>query len=106
MGVAAITFLAALACAELLSADQNKQSKAETTRKEKKAKTPQSIGMATMNSEGTIILDLRAEGAGGARGDARLLYPRGHKQYDEILKHLGGLRPGEKKPVPPWPENR
>lgn len=65
-----------------------------------------SIGSATMTKDGTIILDLRAEGAGGMAGDARLVYPRGHKQYDEILKHLGGLRPGETKPVPPWPEKR
>lgn len=65
---------------------------------------PESIGSATMTQEGTIILDLRAEGPGGLTGDARFVYPRGHAQYHEILAHLGGLRPGESKPVPPWPE--
>ena len=61
-----------------------------------------SIGGATMTEDGTIILDLRAEGPGGAVGDARLTYPPTHKEYRNILAHLGGLRPGEKKPVPPW----
>lgn len=65
-----------------------------------------SIGMATMSENGTITLDLRAAGSGGLTGDARFVYPRGHKQYDEILRHLGGLRPGETKPVPPWPESK
>ena len=63
-----------------------------------------SIGQATMAPDGTIILDLRAEGPGGAVGDARLIYPRTHKDYESILKHLGGLKPGETKPVPPWPD--
>jgi hypothetical protein len=65
-----------------------------------------SIGMATMSADGAIILDLRAEGPGGLTGDARFVYPRGHKDYQEILRHLGGLRPGQTKPVPPWPERK
>ena len=62
------------------------------------------IGTATMERDGTIILNLRAEGAGGAIGDARLAYPKGDKRYAEVLKHLGGLKPGEVKAVPPWPD--
>jgi hypothetical protein len=63
------------------------------------------IGTATMTPEGTIILDLRAEDPNGkAIGDSRFVYPRGHREYADILKHLGGLKPGESKPVPPWPE--
>ncbi len=65
-----------------------------------------SIGSATMSADGTITLDLRAVGSGGLTGDARFVYPRGHKDYEEILRHLGGLRPGETKPVPPWPEKK
>jgi hypothetical protein len=64
----------------------------------------QSIGMAEMLSDRTIILQLRAEGPSGAMGDGRLVYPAGHDRYAEVLKHLGGLKPGEKKPVAPWPE--
>lgn len=66
---------------------------------------PAPIGVATMDADGTIVLQLRAND-GGVRGESRLTYPRTHKDYDAILKHLGGLRPGETKPVPPWPERR
>ena len=62
-----------------------------------------SIGTATMLADGTIVLDLRAGAApGGKKGAARLSYPPGHPQYGEILEHVGGLRPGETKSVPPW----
>ncbi len=63
-----------------------------------------SIGVATMEADGTIVLQLRAEGPGAALGDARLSYPRTHKDYDMVLKHVGGLKPGESKPVAPWPD--
>lgn len=70
-------------------------------------RAPESIGVATMELDGTIVLQLRAEDPEtGARGDGRMTYPRGHKEYDAILKHLGGLRPGETKPVPPWPDKQ
>ncbi len=65
-------------------------------------KETRSIGSATMTADGTLKLMLRAEG-GGAVGDALLVYPKGHKEYDNILRHLGGLKPGETKPVPPFP---
>jgi hypothetical protein len=62
------------------------------------------IGVATMEGDGTIVLQLRAEGPGGQRGDALFRYPKGHPEYDQVLRHLGGLKKGESKPVPPWPE--
>lgn len=64
-----------------------------------------SIGLATMQKDGTIILNLRAEDGDGMIGDARLVYPTSHPEYQKILQHLGGLLPGENKPVPPWPDN-
>jgi len=63
-----------------------------------------SIGSATMMEDGTIILNLRAEGPNGTIGDGRLVYRKGDKGYSDVLKHLGGLKPGEFKPVPPWPD--
>lgn len=63
-----------------------------------------SIGKAWMERDGTIVLQLRAEGPGGAVGDALLRYPANHREYDRVMRHLGGLKPGETKPVPPWPE--
>ncbi|MFH0887339.1 MAG: hypothetical protein V1843_04150 [bacterium] len=63
-----------------------------------------SIGSATMKDDGTIILMLRAEDpSSGAMGDAMFTYPPSHAQYQMILKHLGRMKPGETKQVPPWP---
>jgi hypothetical protein len=62
-----------------------------------------SIGIATMDGSGTIVLQLGAN-EGGIHGHARLVYPPTHPEYTNILRHLGGLTPGESKPVPPWPD--
>lgn len=67
---------------------------------------PESIGSARMLEDGTLVLDLRATDAAGRIGDARLYYPKSHRQYREILDHLGPMKPGETKPVPPWPDRR
>lgn len=63
---------------------------------------PAAIGVATMLPDGTIVLELRATGAGGTVGHGRLTYPPQHPDHAMVLRHLGGLRPGETKPVPPW----
>jgi hypothetical protein len=64
----------------------------------------ESIGQATMRDDQTIVLNLRAEGPSGIIGHAQLVYPRSHAEYCRILRHLGGLDPGESKLVPPWPD--
>ena len=56
-----------------------------------------------MDADGTIKLQLRATGPGPAVGDALLTYKKGDARYQEILDHLGGLEPGQTKPVPPFP---
>lgn len=63
---------------------------------------PRPIGIATMLPDGTIVLDLRAEASGGTVGRGRVTYPPGDPEYAAVLRHLGGLRPGEVKSVPPW----
>lgn len=61
-----------------------------------------SIGSAKMKEDGTLVLQLRAEGD-GIIGDAYITYEPDDPRYQETLDHLGGLKPGEEKPVPPWP---
>jgi hypothetical protein len=65
----------------------------------------QSIGNAFMQNDGTIVLDLRAEGE-GVSGIGRLVYPPSHPQYQYVMNHLGGLRPGENKPVMPFDDDQ
>jgi hypothetical protein len=67
-------------------------------------KAAESIGSARMKEDGTLVLMLRAEGSGGIKGDALIAYKPDDPKYKETLDHLGGLKPGEEKPVPPWPD--
>jgi hypothetical protein len=62
---------------------------------------PASIGAATMAKDGTITLRLRAEGP-GMTGDGMLIYKPGDARYGEVERHIGGIKPGQTKPVPPW----
>lgn len=63
----------------------------------------ESIGVATMEEGGVIVLQLRAEIGGGGVGEGYFRYPPDHPQYGDIRSHVGGLEPGQSKPVPPWP---
>jgi hypothetical protein len=54
------------------------------------------IGMAVMSADGTITLTLHSPN--GAQGVTA--YKRTDPQYARILSHIGGIRPGEHKPVP------
>jgi hypothetical protein len=59
------------------------------------------IGTAEMLPDGTIILRLESPDM-HAMGEFR--YAPGDLDYDEVLKHLNGLSPGQIKPVPAWPD--
>jgi hypothetical protein len=79
------------------------------TTKEKSVKPSQaqteleSIGVATQEGDGTIILMLRATGA-GAIGDAQFRYPPTHPQYAMIKAHVGPIPPGKSVSVRPFPQ--
>jgi hypothetical protein len=64
---------------------------------------PEYIGMAQMAADGTLTLDLEARGCDGEIGHARLVYPVTDPRYRDILAHVGDIRPGESRPVRPWP---
>jgi hypothetical protein len=60
------------------------------------------IGSATMEPDGTIVQWLRADDENGTIGHAVIRRSPGEPRYDDLLEHLGGMKPGETKPVPAW----
>jgi hypothetical protein len=58
------------------------------------------IGIATRDEDGTIRLKLSTHGA--VFGEAEISYTPDAPQYQEILRHLGGIKSGETKEVMPW----
>ena len=57
-------------------------------------------GTATMAADGPIVMDLRAPGP--AIGEAHLVYRPGDPHG--VLRHLPGMRAGETRSVPPFPD--
>jgi hypothetical protein len=62
-----------------------------------------SIGMARMLEDGTILVGVPGPGSGD-RAQAVLALRPGDTQYQPLLEHVGGLKAGETKPIPPWPD--
>lgn len=60
------------------------------------------IGDATMDDDGTIRVRIRM--LGGMHADGNVSYAKNSEHYESILKHLGGMKPGDVKLVPPWPD--
>jgi hypothetical protein len=60
-----------------------------------------SVGRAKMSADGTITLQLRSLWPDPV-AEAQLVFPPDDPQYEEIKHHLGGITPGESKPVPPF----
>ena len=67
-------------------------------------KEKDSIGVATMKDDGTIVLRLRAKAANGATGEGTLVYPPTHPEYQNILSHVGPIQKGQTVAVKPWPD--
>lgn len=67
-------------------------------------KSDKSIGTASIDDAGTVTLHLRVV-ENGLRTESVLTYARDHADYQMVLQHLGGLKPGESKTVPPWPKS-
>jgi hypothetical protein len=59
------------------------------------------VGTAAMLDDGTISLHLRLT-SDGRPVDDTLTYKVSDHAYDDVLRHLGGLRPGETKAFRPW----
>jgi hypothetical protein len=65
---------------------------------------PAPIGIARMEADGTIVLELFRTGDGQS-GDAIFHYPKSDPGYQKILDHVGPLNPdGISVLVSPWPD--
>jgi hypothetical protein len=63
-------------------------------------------GVATMAPDRTIKMRFRAPLPDcGGFAEGALEYKPDTPDYQEVLRHIGGLRPGETKEVPPWPDD-
>jgi hypothetical protein len=60
-----------------------------------------SVGRAKMSADGTITLQLRSLWPDPV-AESELVFAPDDPQYEEIKHHLGGIKPGESKPVPPF----
>ena len=63
-----------------------------------------SIGVAKMLVDRTIVMNIRASSEEGSPliGDASFVYEINDPEYNNILNHLDGLEPGQTKFVPAW----
>lgn len=61
-------------------------------------------GYAEMAPDGTLRLQLRLQAADGSLGDAYRELRRDEPGYDEWLRHLAGIEPGEGRAIPFWPD--
>ena len=67
---------------------------------EARASMPYTV-TAVMQEDGAITLHLRLT-SDGKDIDNTLTYKTSDRGYDNVLRHLGGLDPGESKPFSPW----
>ena len=105
------SFILAMALAYVPAADatppanERSQDQAHQDKTAVKPNVPDSIGSATMLEDRTIVLALIYWFPGGGHTTPTdLRYKPGHPEYSELLRHLGGMQPGESKGVKPWPK--
>ncbi len=61
------------------------------------------IGEATMTEDRSIRMQLVSYGCDGIIAHGQLVVSPTDPSYAETLRHIGGLEPGQTKPVPAWP---
>jgi hypothetical protein len=65
---------------------------------------PASVGTATMAQDGTLTLMLRTETADGLVGEMVMVVPPGDPRHAGMVRHLGGIAPGQARAIPPFPD--
>jgi|JI10StandDraft_1071094.scaffolds.fasta_scaffold35641_4 hypothetical protein len=101
----AVALSALAACSPRSKPDASASSKDKPMIADAKPREVDSIGVATLNADGTLVLQLRAEGPGGLEGDALFEYRPTDRDYAEILAHVGPIAVGESRPVRPFPDD-
>lgn len=82
-----------LSCADTAVAQQNRSSDARPS-------MPYA-GTAVMQDDGTLTLHLRLTRDGKAVSDT-VIYKVSDRGYDNVLRHLGGMSPGDTRQFTPW----
>lgn len=59
------------------------------------------VGEVTMEANGDIVLTYHRT-TDGLFAESQERFRPGTKDYEEVIKHVGGLKPGESKLVPAW----
>lgn len=62
-----------------------------------------SIGVATREADGTIVLKLRTRGGNDAVAENVFRYPPGDKDCPMVARHVGPIPTGGSVPVRPFP---
>ncbi len=76
--------------------------KQDEGRKPEAGGAAESVGVAVCKPDGTIEMMLRAKGPKGEIGEAMKVYKPADPKYAGIVAHLGGIKPGQSKPIPPF----
>lgn len=107
-GMKSLIFAMALACVHAANATPPAKERSQDRAHQEQAAVPpgvpDNVGSATMLEDRTIVLSLIYWFPGGGHTTpAEFRYKPDHPEYQEILRHLGGMKPGESKGVKPWP---
>ena len=65
---------------------------------------PADVGMAEMAKDGTLRLHLRTTAEDGTVGEMMMVVPPKDPRHPGMVQHLGGIAPGQAKPIPPFAE--
>jgi hypothetical protein len=63
---------------------------------------PSSVGVATLKESGDLWLQLYSAEPGQPVAEALKIIKAGDPEPARYLKHVGGLKPGESKSIPPF----
>lgn len=66
---------------------------------------PASVGVAKMLPDGTLQLFLMGK-IGNANAEKFIEVKKGEEKYESYISHIGGIKPGEVKSIPPWQKGK